>query len=116
MYIKNFIQLGDNMQYFLYQRGMTQQSLAEALGVSEQVVNKMIKENKAINLKEIAEIAQVMGVSVDDLLETRDKELGVIYHLKFMESVHDEDTFQKIKQIRNAIDEIHVLEEVLNDT
>lgn len=115
MYIKNFMQLGDNMRYFLDQRGMTQQSLAEALGVSEQVVNKMIKGNKAINLKEIAEIAQVMGVSVDDLLETRDKELGVIYHLKFMENVHDEDTFQKIKQIRNVIDEIHVLEEVLND-
>lgn len=54
MYIKNFMQLGDNMRYFLDQRGMTQQSLAEALGVSEQAVNKMIKGNKAINLKEIA--------------------------------------------------------------
>ena len=115
MYIKNFMQLGDNMRYFLDQRGITQQSLAETLGVSEQVVNKMIKGNKAINLKEIVKIAQAMGVSMDDLLETREKDISVIYHLRFMENVHDEDTLQKVKQIRNAIDEIHMLEEVLND-
>ena len=115
MYIKNFMQLGDNMQYFLDQRGMTQQSLAEVLGVSEQAVNKMIKGNKTISVKEIAEIAQVMRVSVDDLLEVRRKKTAVSDSLCFLETVQDEDTLQKINRIRTAIDEINMLEVVLND-
>ena len=57
MYAMEFAQVGENIQHLLDERGMTQQNLAEALGISKQVVNKIIKGNKAINVKEIAEIA-----------------------------------------------------------
>lgn len=115
MYAKDFTQVGDNIQRLLDQRGLTQQSLAEALGISKQVVNKIVKGNKAINVKEIAEIAQVLGVSVDDLLEMKDKESVVPDSLSFMGTVQDEETLRKINRIRTAIDEIHMLEGVLND-
>lgn len=115
MYAKDFTQVGDNIQRLLDQRGLTQQSLAEALGISKQVVNKIVKGNKAINVKEIAEIAQVLGVSVDDLLEMKDKESAVPDSLSFMGTVQDEETLRKINRIRTAIDEIHMLEGVLND-
>lgn len=115
MYAKDFTQVGDNIQRLLDQRGLTQQSLAEALGISKQVVNKIVKGNKAINVKEIAEIAQVLGVSVDDLLEMKDTESVVPDSLSFMGTVQDEETLRKINRIRTAIDEIHMLEGVLND-
>ncbi len=114
MYAMDFAQVGNNIQHFLEERGMTQQNLAEALGISKQVVNKIVKGNKAINVKEIAEIAQVLGVSVDDLLTVGDRNAAPD-SLSFMGTVQDEDTLQKINRIREAIDEIHMLEGVLND-
>ena len=115
MYAKDFTQVGDNIQRLLDQRGMTQQSLAEALDISKQVINKIVKGNKAINVKEIAEIAQALGVSVDDLLEVSDKTPVAPDSLSFMGTVQDEETLRKINRIRAAIDEIHMLEGVLND-
>ena len=106
--------VGENIQHLLDERRMTQQNLAEALGISKQVVNKIIKGNKAINVKEIAEIAQILGVSADDLLMVRDTNTAPD-SLSFMGTVQDEDTLQKINRIREAIDEIHMLEGVLHD-
>ena len=114
MYAMEFAQVGENIQHLLDERGMTQQNLAEALGISKQVVNKIIKGNKAINVKEIAEIAQILGVSADDLLMVRDTNTAPD-SLSFMGTVQDEDTLQKINRIREAIDEIHMLEGVLHD-
>lgn len=114
MYAMEFAQVGENIQHLLDERGMTQQNLAEALGISKQVVNKIIKGNKAINVKEIAEIAQILGVSADDLLTVRDTNTAPD-SLSFMGTVQDEDTLQKINRIRKAIDEIHMLEGVLHD-
>ena len=113
MYAMEFAQVGENIQHLLDERGMTQQNLAEALGISKQVVNKIIKGNKAINVKEIAEIAQILGVSADDLLMVRDTNTAPD-SLSFMGTVQ-EDTLQKINRIREAIDEIHMLEGVLHD-
>ena len=114
MYAMEFAQVGENIQHLLDERGMTQKNLAEALGISKQVVNKIIKGNKAINVKEIAEIAQILGVSADDLLMVRDTNTAPD-SLSFMGTVQDEDTLQKINRIREAIDEIHMLEGVLHD-
>ena len=114
MYAMDFAQVGNNIQQLLDERGLTQQNLADALGISKQVVNKIIKGNKAINVKEIAEIAQTLGVSTDELLTVRDS--GIVPDsLSFMGSVTDQDTLQKINLIRDAIDEIHMLEGVLDD-
>ena len=69
MYAMEFAQVGENIQHLLDERGMTQQNLAEALGISKQVVNKIIKGNKAINVKEIAEILDKKQSTVLSLMK-----------------------------------------------
>ena len=93
---------------------MTQQSLADALGISKQVMNKIIKGSKAINVNELTKIASILGTSTDVLL-TVSVEPVTIDNLSFMGDIHDEITRERVNLIRLAIDEIHMLEELLND-
>ena len=108
MYATDFAQVGANIQKQLNIKGLTQQSLADALGISKQVMNKIIKGNKAINVSELAMIASVVGTTTDDLLKVQG-ESDSTDNLNFMGVVTEEETL-----IRNAIDEIHFLEELLH--
>ncbi len=113
MYAMDFAQVGANIQRQIQVKGFTQQSLADALGISKQVMNKIIKGNKAINVNELARIASVIGTTTDELL-TADREQVSEDSLSFMGSVTDEETLERVNRIRSAIDEIHLLEELLD--
>ena len=106
MYAMNFAQVGANIQKKLDIKGMTQQNLADALGISKQVM--------AINVNELAKIAEIFNTSTDELLTVR-TEQTMTDSLSVMGTVHDKLTFEKVNLIRTAIDEIHMLEELLND-
>jgi transcriptional regulator with XRE-family HTH domain len=110
----DFAQVGANIQDKLIERGMTQQSLADALGISKQVMNKIIKGSKAINVKELAKIADILSTSTDSLL-TVETEVVTADSLSFMGVIHDETTRERVNLIRLAIDEIHMLEELLDE-
>ncbi len=112
MYAMDFAQVGANIQKQIDIRGFTQQSLADALGISKQVMNKIIKGNKAINVNELAKIALVMRITTDKLLMAGDEPVPAD-SLSFMGSVTDGETLEKVNLIRSAIDEIHMLEELL---
>ena len=114
MYAMDFAQVGANIQEKLDAKEMTQQSLADVLGISKQVMNKIIKGSKAINVNELAKIAEILGTSTDALL-TVGGEPAVADSLSFMGTVHDEMTLERVNLIRTAIDEIHMLEELLDD-
>lgn len=114
MYAMNFAQVGANIQNKLVEKGMTQQSLADALGISKQVMNKIIKGSKAINVNELAKIAAILNTSADALL-TVETEPVFVDSLSFMGAVHDEAIRERVNLIRTAIDEIHMLEELLDD-
>lgn len=114
MYAMDFAQVGTNIQEKLVEKGMTQQSLADALGISKQVMNKIIKGSKAINVNELAKIADILNTSTDSLL-TVGAELVMTDSLSFMGVVNDEVTRERVNLIRTAIDEIHMLEELLDD-
>lgn len=113
MYAMDFAQVGANIQRQLDIKGMTQQSLADALQISKQVMNKIIKGSKAINVNELAKIAEVLSTSTDALLTVSNEPVAV-ESLSFMGSVHDEATLERVNLIRSAIDEINMLEELLN--
>nr|WP_034909063.1 helix-turn-helix transcriptional regulator [[Eubacterium] cellulosolvens] len=113
MYAMDFAQVGANIQRQLDIKGFTQQSLADALQISKQVMNKIIKGNKAINVNEIARIAEILGTTADDLLLVQDAPVSE-ESLNFMGSISDEGTLEKINLMRTAIDEIHMLEELLH--
>ena len=112
MYAMDFAQVGANIQKQLDIKGLTQQRLADALGVSKQVMNKIIKGSKAINVNELAKIASIVGATTDKLLITQGKPVSVD-NLSFIGNVTDEETLEKVNLMRTAIDEIHMLEELL---
>ena len=112
MYAMDFAQVGANIQKQIDMKGFTQQSLADALGISKQVMHKIIKGSKAINVKELVKIASVLGTTADELL-TVGREPVSADSLNFMGSITDEKTLEKVNLIRSAIDEIHMLEELL---
>ena len=114
MYAKDFSQVGDNIQKELDRRGMTQQSLADMLGISKQVMHKIVKGSKAINVNELSRIAETLGVTTDELL-TVETAPDTESQLWYMGSVTDQETLDKVNLIRQAIDEIHMLEEALNE-
>lgn len=113
MYATDFAQVGANIQKQLDLKGFTQQSLADELGISKQVMNKIIKGYKAINVKELAKIASVVGITTDELLSVNYKPASAD-SLSFMGGITDEATLEKVNLIRSAIDEIHLLEELLD--
>ena len=114
MYATDFSQVGANIQKNINLKGMTQQSLADALGISKQVMNKIVKGSKAINVNELARISEILGISTDALL-TADDNLAPAAGLAFMGTIKDADTREKVDLIRSAIDEIHMLEDLIND-
>lgn len=114
MYAMNFAQVGANIQRQLDMKGFTQQKLADALGISKQVMNKIIKGSKAINVNELAMIASVMGTSTDELLSIPTDSSASDSTLSFMGCIKDEKTLENVNLIRSAIDEIHLLEELLH--
>ena len=113
MYAMDFAQVGANILDKIERKGMTQQSLADALGISKQVMNKIIKGSKAINVNELAKIASVIGTTTDELLTVTGEPVSAD-SMSFMGSVTDDETLEKIELMRSAIDEIHMLEELLH--
>lgn len=63
--------------YWLAERGMTQQQLADRLGVTRATVNKWINGGISPQLKDLQEVAQVLRVSTCELLNTSDNVLAV---------------------------------------
>lgn len=112
MYATNFAQVGANIQKHLDMKGLTQQQLADILGISKQVMNKIIKGSECINVNELSKIASIIGTSADELLTIPSESVSVDT-LSFMGNIHDESTLEKVSLIRSAIDEIHMLEELL---
>lgn len=114
MYATDFSQVGSNIKAVLETQGKTQQYLADRLSVSKQVMNKIIKGTKAINVNEIAQIAEALGVTTDSLLKVSDIPVSAP-SLSFMGHVTDEAMQEKIDFLRSAIDEIHLLEALVDE-
>ncbi len=112
MYATDFGQMGENIKRLLACKGLTQQRLADELGLSKQVMSKIIRGNKALNARELAKIATVLGTTTDELLTvTAEPSAAAVFN--FMGRVRDEETLAKVDTIRRAIDEIHFLEDLL---
>ena len=114
MYAANFAQVGANIKERLDDVGITQQKLADELGISKQVMNKIIKGSKAINVAELSLIAKVLDTTTDELLSPNGEPTNCA-SLSFMRDVQDEETMKKVNLICSAIDEIHMLEDLFDE-
>lgn len=109
MYAMNYAQVGANIQKELDKKSMTQQSLADALSVSKQVMSKIIKGAKAINVSELAKIADILGTTADALL-TMNVNSVPTESAAFMGTIQDEKMREKVEMMVSAINEIQMLE------
>ena len=108
-----FMQVGNNIQRILSEQGKTQQFLADSLGISKQVMSKIVSGSKAINVAEISKIAQVLNVTTDSLLQSKTVQEPV-HRFAYMGQVKNEATKKKIDIVRTIIDEILMMEEYAN--
>lgn len=115
MYTSNFVQVGRNIQMFLGEKGKSQQNLADAMGISKQVMSKIINGNKAINVNEITKIAEFLEVSVDDILRMDSQSEMAASVVDFMGLIGDDFAKEKVEHIMDAIDEIFMLEDLIDD-
>lgn len=105
--------VGRNILEVLSEKNITQTELAEKIGVSKQVMGKIVKGQKSINALEIKKIAEALNITMERLLEEKDN-LVEEPVLMFMGKVND-DTKKDIEFLSLVISEIITMEEVLND-
>lgn len=67
--------IGKNLQKLRKQRSLTQEMLAERVGVARQTVAKWETEESAPDLLTAGRIAEALGVSLDDLVNAPETEL-----------------------------------------
>lgn len=94
-----FENIGKNIQVELDRLDWSKSFLAEKIGVSRQVLQKIINGNKAINAYEISQIANVLGTTADALINSKCIEIGVKPQYQFMGHFSKEANFDFIKSI-----------------
>lgn len=67
--------IGKNMQIFRKQMNMTQETLAERVNVARQTIVKWEAGESSPDLETAGRLAEVLQVSVDDLLNTQEGEV-----------------------------------------
>lgn len=115
MYANNFRQVGKNISLAMEERGITQQYLADRLGVSKQVMSKIINGKKAINVAELSQIASILGCSADMLLSVKSNSEEHKPVFVFMGTIQNEEARSNVDLLRDVIDQIHLLEDIVNE-
>lgn len=112
--------VGQNIADVLEEKGITQKQLAEQIGVSKQVMNKIVRGQKAINTLEVKMIADALGATIERLVQERgDSWPEASKHEEmlpiFMGQVRSEEAKQGLVFLNKVIREICTMEEVLKD-
>ncbi len=108
-----FFQIGLRIRTLLETNGMSQTELAQQLGVSKQVINKIIQGKKAINVEELTKIASVLNVSLDNLMTFDDHVSPANSIMAMMGSVSKPNTKDDLSFLDHVMDEICELDELL---
>jgi len=109
-----YVHIGQQIQKHLQLSGMTQSDLASAIGVSRQVMSKIVNGKKAINVDEVSKIANVIGKPIEDLLNYDTGGLEVNEPvLVMMGSVSKGNTVDDLGFLNHVIDELIDLDDLL---
>lgn len=110
-----FKQIGKQIGRLLENQNRSQQSLADDLGISKQVMHKIIKGSKAINAAELHAIAKSLLVPLEHLLPPTESGAREELAFGFMGQVTCDETKEEFERIRSAIREMLMLEELLDE-
>ena len=104
-------QIGTNILFYLNEQNKTQVELAEGLGASKQVVNKIVKGKKALKIQELIAISDFLKISIEDIING-----NKIVKEEELEAVHLSGTINKTETaefILSLIDNLSTMEEEL---
>lgn len=110
-----FENVGRNILVVLEQQVKSQSFLAEQIGVSRQVMQKITKGKKAINALEISKIADVLGVSLETLTHQSTEEQPEDQVVMFMGMIKNERVKEKFDFLNMIMEEIVHMEDDLNE-
>ena len=105
--------VGKNISDILRKKGWTNIQLAEEIGVSKQVIGKILKGQKAINALEIKKISSKLDASIDELIDEREEEIEEPV-LMFMGTVNEKNR-EQFEFLNLVIKEIIDMEELNNE-
>jgi transcriptional regulator with XRE-family HTH domain len=112
--MSTFLKIGRKIQEYLDQSGVTQSDLADQIGVSKQVMNKIIHGKKAINVEEISRIAASIRVSIDDLLSGDVQVPKAESFVMMMRNVSNPNTKDDLRLLNHVMDEMINLDKIFN--
>jgi len=101
-----FAIVGKNILARLEQLQLSQADLAERIGVSRQVVNKIVQGKKAINAVELASVATVLKCTVDELIQNAQSPTAADPFLLMMGSVSKSNTKEDLNFLYHMMDEM----------
>lgn len=112
----NFFEVvGKNILNVLEQQEKSQSFLAEEIGVSRQVMQKIIKGKKAINALEISKIANVLRVTQETLTNVSVEKQTEDQVVMFMGMIKNKDVKEKFDFLNMIMEEIVHMEDDLNE-
>ncbi|MEQ6389299.1 helix-turn-helix transcriptional regulator [Bacillaceae bacterium S4-13-58] len=106
-----FERIGEKISTWINDRGYTQKYLSDKLNVSPQVMSKIINGKKSINIIEIRQIADIMGISVDELIGDTSRSRTIEDPIMFMiGNLNNEKSKEKLRFLDHVMDEMIELE------
>lgn len=61
---------GRNLKILLYDKRISQKQVADAIGVSEVTISKLVHGTQPVSVDKLSKIAEYLGVSMDELLKS----------------------------------------------
>ena len=113
----NFFEMvGGNILDVLQNRDMSQTELADKMDVSKQVMSKIINGQKAINALEMKKIAEILGIDLNRLMESRSQADNIDESLvMLMGTIENPEAKETIRFLNEVIDELIFMEDLLHE-
>ena len=113
----NFFEMvGKNILDVLQNRSISQTELADEMGVSKQVMSKIIKGQKAINALEIKKIADILNTDLNSLMENRNQDVSTDESLvMLMGTIENPEAKETMRFLNEVIDELLYMEDLLHE-
>lgn len=105
-----FTSIGKNILERLEQLQLSQTELADRIGVSKQVINKIVQGKKSINAVELSGIAEALNISIDELVRTSTDLRAEDPLLLMMGSVSKSNTKEDLSFLYHMMDEMLKIE------
>ncbi len=107
MVIKMTVYFGENLKKLRKANALTQEALADFLGVSFQTISKWERAETYPDITVLPVIADFFGVSVDDLLctDTAQKDVKISHYLSLYDSMQLKDAAAVFTEFQKAVKE-----------